>query len=252
MVDLSRRVIFITGAASGIGRATAAACRDAGAVIIAADIKEPEEIAEAAGVVHDDIALRVDVADEAQIEAAANEAKAKYGGVHGVVNCAGVIGVGCAHGMEVGEWERVLRIHLTGSMLTIKHFVPPMMERGAGAIVNLSSIYGITGGVGQLPYATAKAALIQLTRACAADYGGFGVRVNAVSPGVIDTPMTSFLKDHPQADGLTRMHLLKRRGEAVEVARAIRFLLSDEASFITGANLPVDGGFSAARINVAQ
>jgi NAD(P)-dependent dehydrogenase (short-subunit alcohol dehydrogenase family) len=119
------------------------------------------------------------------------------------------------------------------------------------AIVNLCSIYGMTGGSGNLSYNTAKGALLNFTRCMAADLGAEGIRVNAVSPGYIETPMTHMLQHAAAArmrERFVQMHLLRRSGQPEEVARAIRFLLSSDASFITGANLPVDGGFSSAQL----
>ena len=251
MNDLSEKVVFITGAASGIGRATAMACAAAGARLVATDLSDPSEIAEAAGCGEEDLAARVDVTCEADIASAAEAALAKYGRIDGLVTCAGVIGLGCAHGLEAEAFEDILRIHVTGALLAAKHVLPSMMSREAGSIVNISSIYGMTGAIGQTPYATAKGAILQMTRSMAADYGGYGVRVNAVSPGFIETPMTSFLQNNERRDELIRMHLLRRPGAPEEVARVIRFLLSDDASYVTGANLPVDGGFSAAKVNTA-
>jgi NAD(P)-dependent dehydrogenase (short-subunit alcohol dehydrogenase family) len=124
-----------------------------------------------------------------------------------------------------------------------------MAKAGKGSIITLSSIYGMTGGTGNLPYNVTKGGVLQLTRSLAADYGPAGIRVNALSPGFIETPMTMALQsESPVRSAFIDMHLLKRAGRAEEVAKVAVFLLSDDASFVTGANIPVDGGFSAAQV----
>jgi len=124
-----------------------------------------------------------------------------------------------------------------------------MLAAGGGSIVTVASIYGMTGGPGNTPYNVTKGGVLQLTRSLAADYGASGIRVNAVSPGYIETPMTNMLAHAgPVRDAFVGMHLLQRAGQPEEVGKVIRFLLSDEASFVTGANIPVDGGFSAAQV----
>lgn len=246
---LEGRVIFITGAASGIGRATAAACREAGAAVVATDLGTPEAIYASVGLGEDDLALTLDVTDETATSAAISAAVARFGTIDGVVACAGVVGVGAVHTVERDVWDRTLAVHLTGTFLTCKHAVPVMLRAGRGSVVTLSSVYGMTGGTENTPYNVAKGGMLQLTRSMAADYGRAGIRVNAISPGYIETPMTSMLKNAgPVEDRFISMHLLGRYGQPEEVARVARFLLSDEASFVTGANIPVDGGFSSAHL----
>lgn len=240
---LNDQVIFITGAASGIGRATADAARRAGAHVVGADIGAPAALADL------DLAFSLDVTNPASLTAAADQIKAEFGRIDGLVTCAGLSVVGTATEMSLEDWQRALDVNLTGTMLSARAVLPHMASAGRGAIVTLSSIYGMTGGTGNLPYNVTKGGVLQLTRSLAADYGSAGIRVNALSPGFIETPMTQGLQvESPVRSAFIDMHLLKRPGRAEEVAKAAIFLLSDDASFITGANIPVDGGFSAAQV----
>lgn len=249
MAALDGRIIFITGAASGIGRATALACREAGAVVVATDVAPAGDIAANIGLGEGDLALQLDVSDEDAVRGAVAAALDRYGKIDGLVACAGINGQGPAHLVERSVWDRTLAVHLTGTFLCCRHVLPAMIEAGGGAIVTIASIYGMTGGTGNTPYNVAKGGILQLTRSMAADYGRAGIRINAVSPGYIETPMTGMLAHAgPMRDNFVAMHPLNRPGRPEEVARAIRFLLSDDASFMTGANIPVDGGFSAVRM----
>lgn len=249
MPELTGRVIIITGAGSGIGAATARRCKALGARIVATDIASTEEITEATGADDDDLVVQLDVTDPDAIEACIAGTMEAHGRIDGLVNSAGINGIGPAHLISHEQWQQVMDVQLTGSFSMARAVVPHMLEASSGAIVNIASIYGMSGGQGNVSYNTAKGGVLQLTRSMAADYGMFGVRVNAVSPGYIETPLSEMLKS---ADDLRErfvsMHALKRAGQPEEVAAAITFLLSDDASFITGANLPVDGGFASTHI----
>lgn len=250
---LEGRVIFITGAASGIGRATALACHEAGAKIVATDLGKPEAIALSLGIGADDLlALTVDVTDEAAVSSAVAAAVERFSTVDGLVACAGIVGTGMVHSLERAAWDRTLAVHLTGTFLACKHVLPHMQKAGRGSIITVSSIYGMSGCTDNTPYNVAKGGILQLTRSMAADYGRAGIRVNAISPGYIETPMTSMIGQVPEVNQkFINMHLLGRYGYPEEVARVARFLLSDEASFVTGANIPVDGGFSSSHLLTA-
>lgn len=249
MPDLSNKVIFITGAASGIGAATARRAKACGAILVATDLAEEAKISEAVGATGADLVRKLDVTDPEGIDRVVAEAIEKFGRIDGLVNSAGINGQGSAHNVELSVWERTLAVQLTGSFSVSRRVVQEMLRAGSGAIVNIASIYGMTGGQGNTPYNTAKGGILQLTRSMAADYGAAGIRVNAVSPGYIETPMTHMLREgDPARDKFVSMHALKRPGQPEEVANAIVFLLSDEASFITASNLPVDGGFASVHL----
>ena len=241
--SLSDRVVFITGAGSGIGRAIADAARRAGAHVVGADIGDTTAMADL------DLALTLDVSDAAAMDAATAQILSEFGRIDWLVTCAGLALMGSATEMALACWDKALAVNLTGTMLAARAVLPAMAAAGRGSIVTLASIYGMTGSPGNLPYAVSKGGVLQLTRSIAADYGAAGIRINALSPGFIETPMTGMLQhESPVRNGFINMHLLKRPGQPEEVAKAAIFLLSDDASFITGANIPVDGGFSAAQV----
>lgn len=249
MTELADKVIFITGAASGIGAATARLARKNGARIIATDLADEDAIRSGSSAGDDDLVQQLNITDEDGVSACVEAAVKTYGRIDGLVNSAGINGPGSAHAIELDMWRRVLDVHLNGTFTVARRVVQQMLAQKSGAIVNVSSIYGMTGGQGNVAYNTAKGGLLQLTRSMAADYGAAGVRVNAVSPGYIETPMSEMLKDAgPFREKFVSMHALKRSGQPEEVAAAIAFLLSDEASFITAANIPVDGGFAGTHL----
>jgi NAD(P)-dependent dehydrogenase (short-subunit alcohol dehydrogenase family) len=243
MARLDGKVIIVTGAASGIGQATVEAVRQEGAIVAAADL------AEINGLGNDDSAYQLDVSSESETTDVVAQILARYGRIDGLATCAGISVEGSVTQFELEKWHKAISVNLTGTMLSCRAVLPHMLAAGGGAIVTVASIYGMTGGPGNTPYNVTKGGVLQLTRSLAADYGAAGVRVNAVSPGYIETPMTGMLA-HAGAmrEAFVGMHLLQRAGKPDEVGKVIRFLLSDDASFVTGANIPVDGGFSAAQV----
>jgi NAD(P)-dependent dehydrogenase (short-subunit alcohol dehydrogenase family) len=241
---LTGKRALVTGAASGIGAACARRFADEGATVTGLDVAaKPDDSACGAWV-------RADVADEAAVVGAVGEAVAGLGGIDVLVNAAGVLSVGGADTLDEAEWERVIGVNLKGTWLVSKHVVAHMIEAGTGSIVNLASVEGLEGFSGQTAYNVSKGGVVLLTRNMAADFGPAGVRVNCLCPGLIETPMTSILHDPAFAavrDAFVGWHLLGRAGQPEEVAAAALFLASDDASFVHGAALVVDGGLTAGR-----
>ena len=242
MGGLKDKVILITGGASGIGLASAQVAAANGAKVICADLQQSNDMP--AGCEFQNL----DVSNWEQTQALVQDVLARYGQIDGLVTSAGISRVGDLEGMALQEWEQVLQINLTGTMYSARAVAAHMKQRKQGSIVAIASIIGMLGNPSNLAYCTSKGAVIQMVRSLAADLGPHGVRINAISPGLIQTPMTSMLDALPVGAAFRNMHLLKRAGTPLEVGQIAAFLLSDLASFITGANIPVDGGFSAAKV----
>ena len=184
------------------------------------------------------------------VEEVVAEATSGLGDLDVLVNAAGVLSIGSADMMERDEWDRVLGVNLTGTWLVSKHVVRRMAPRGRGSIVNLASIEGLIGLSGQTAYNVSKGGVVLLTRNMATDFGPAGVRVNCLCPGLIDTPLTAVLHDPAFArvrERFVEWHTLGRAGRPEEVAAAALFLASDDASFVHGEALTVDGGLTAGR-----
>jgi len=249
MGRLADRVALITGAASGIGAATALRFAAEGARIAGLDVARPADAAwrEVTGAAPDASFHEADVRDEAAVRAAVEATRERFGRIDVLVNAAGVVGFGMAHTLAVEEFDRVVDINLKGSFLTTKHVVPTMLEQGSGSIVHVASVEGLVGIGGQLAYNASKGGVVLMTKNMAIDYSPAGVRVNCVCPGGVETPMTAILhSDGLKAvgDTLRKYHLLGRFAEPGEIAGAILFLASDDASFVTGSSLVVDGGYT--------
>jgi 3-oxoacyl-[acyl-carrier protein] reductase len=240
-------VALVTGASRGIGAACARALASAGydvAVGYAADTAGAEATAAAvralgrAASVH-----QADVADEAQAAGLVEAAEEALGPLDAVVLNAGITRDGLAVRMSADDWNAVIDTNLSGAFFTARPALRGMLRRRAGSIVAVSSIVGLIGNPGQANYAAAKAGMIGMVRALAREAGGRGVRVNAVAPGYITTDMTAGLTDEHR-DALLGSTPLGRLGTPEDVAAAVAFLCSDDAAFITGAVLPVDGGLA--------
>jgi NAD(P)-dependent dehydrogenase (short-subunit alcohol dehydrogenase family) len=191
---------------------------------------------------------QADIRDEAAVKAAIDSIVERFGRIDALVNAAGVVGFGAAHVTEVTEFERVMDINVKGSFLTSKHVLPTMLEQGSGSIIHVASVEGLVGISGQLPYNASKGAVVLMTKNMALDYSPSGIRVNCLCPGGVETPMTEMLNmDGLKAigDKLRKVHLLGRFAKPSEIAAAALFLASDDASFVTGSSLVVDGGYTA-------
>ncbi len=244
--------VLVTGAARGIGRATAEQFAAEGARLVVNDVDDERiralasELADAGAEV---LAVVADVADEAQVERLVDAATAAFGGLDVAVANAGIIPLTTIDEATLEDWEQVMAIDGRGMFLTCKHAIRAMAAGGGGSIVCLSSISGLAGQSGQATYGPAKFVATGLTMHLAVEWAAKGIRVNAVAPGTILTDRVREMQDEPGGPeylaAVSAQHPIGRLGEPAEVARAILFLASDDASFITGAVLPVDGGYLA-------
>ncbi|MCE4052305.1 SDR family NAD(P)-dependent oxidoreductase [Pseudomonas sp. Au-Pse12] len=241
MARLQNKVAVVTGAASGIGLACVRRFAAEGAQVVGLDIGSPPT----------DFPGRfmtLDVRDEAQVEQVMEEIIGHFQRVDVLVNAAGVADQGSVTRTSTANWQRVLDINLTGSMLTSKYLLGAMEAQRGGSIINIGSIFGLQGCDGNVAYNVSKGGINQLTRSMAVDYGYANIRVNGLCPGLIDTPMTSIVREQAEFHAyFASQHMLNRSGQPEEVAAVALFLASDEASFVSGQMIAVDGGFSAGR-----
>jgi NAD(P)-dependent dehydrogenase (short-subunit alcohol dehydrogenase family) len=259
MARLAGKATLVTGAASGIGAACARRFAEEGAAVAGLDLREPGEgdWASAARIAPKSHFVLADVRDDAAVARAVASAVAAFGRLDVVVNAAGVAGGGPVHLIDPAEWDRVIDVNLKGAYLVSRHAVPALLEAGGGSVVHIASVEGLEGFEGGSAYNASKGGVVLLTRNMAIDYGRRGVRVNAICPGFIETPLFGGVFEQPGMEAIkariAAAHQLGRFGRPVEVANLALFLASDEASFVTGAAIPVDGGYTAGhRFGVAE
>ncbi|WP_440708151.1 SDR family NAD(P)-dependent oxidoreductase [Herbiconiux sp. YIM B11900] len=252
---LEGKVALITGGASGMGRATAELFAAEGASVAVTDFNASlgatvvEQIAQDGGSAR---FWEMDVSTEASVASVVSEAAAEFGGLDILVNCAGIIGVDKpTHEVTETEWDALFAVDVKGVFFATKHAVPHLIERGGGSIVNFSSIYGLIGNDEFTPYHVAKGAVTMQTRQDAASYGRYNIRVNSVNPSTVLTPLVEGIAaEYPGGlpayeQMMTANQSIRRLGRPLDVAYGVLYLASDEASWVTGVNLALDGGYTA-------
>jgi len=248
-LDLSGRVMIVTGGTGGLGRETAKLCAARGASVVIADLDKSAgatlvaEINERGG---NAAFVRTDVTSEDDVRAMVAFALSTFGGLNAAFNNAGIDnGHRTVVESSLADWQRNIDVNLTGIFLCLKYEIKHMLRHGGGAIVNTSSTAGATGCANAAAYCSAKHGVVGLTRATAIDYAAKAIRVNAVLPGGIETPMLKTALDDPALrEMVARGHPMGRIGQPPEIAETVAWLVSDAASFVTGACVTVDGGFT--------
>ena len=249
MGRLDGKVVVITGAGGGIGREAAMLFSEEGASVCVADVSA-EQGEQTAAACREAFFQPVDVADSVSVEAMYAVTAERYGGIDVLYNNAGIMPADDASVLDTAPdaWERVLDVNAKGVFLCCKHGIPHLLERGGGSVINVASFVALVGAAtSQIAYTASKGAVLSLTRELAVEFARRGVRVNALCPGPVETPMLMRLfEDDPAAYERRRVHLpMGRLAKAREIALGALFLASDESSYVTGVALPVDGGWTA-------
>ena len=239
---LAGRVALITGAASGIGLACAQRFKREGAIVVGSDLNPSEDTPF-------DQFSTLDVRDVAAQQEWVSAAVSEFGRADIMVTAAGIADAGPVHMLEEDAWDRVIDINLKGTMHSVKAVLPQMMEQGGGSIITVASVEGLEGSEGGSSYNASKGGVVLLTKNIAMDYARQGIRCNCICPGFIDTPLLRSVMDMEGMEGfkasVIAQHKPKRLGQPEEIAGAAYFLASDDASFVTGQALAVDGGYTA-------
>lgn len=240
----NEKVAIITGGASGIGLATAKKLLNEGAKVVLVDWNQDvSDIAKNLG--KNCIGIRCDVSCDTNVQETISKIMEKFGHIDYLVANAGIGGgPNKAHEVSIDEWNKVIGVNQTGIFLMNKYVISEMLKNGKGAIVNTSSMYGLVGTTMSFAYSASKGAINQMTRSLALTYARNNIRVNAIAPGYVDTPILASVPKEMK-DAMANQLPIGRLGKDVEIASLICYLLSDEASFITGAIISIDGGFTA-------
>lgn len=246
---LEGKVAFVTGGASGIGLACARRYAKEGAAVVGFDLQDSDDgggWSSVTALTDKAILVTGDVMDLAAQQAAVEQAVSEYGSIDIAVTSAGIGDAGPVHMVEQDAWQRVIDINLTGTFLSIKAVLPTMMAQRSGSIITIASVEGQIASEGGSSYNASKAAVINLTKNVAMDYGQMGIRANAICPGFIQTPMFDSVMDHMPdlKDSVRKEHKLGRFGQPEEMAGIAYFLASDDSSFVTGQAIAGDGGYT--------
>jgi len=255
MGRLSGKVAVVTGGALGIGRAVCTLFAREGAKVAVADLLEEEGRGLAEGIRAsggEAVFVRLDVGVEDDVKAAFDEVRMTFGPIDVLVNNAGVSGArGPVHELTGADWDRVMKVNVMGVFNCTRHAVPQMREAGGGSVINIASVLGVVGGANNTPYVASKAAVRLMTKSDALTYAGEGIRFNTIDPGFIWTPLIErYVNSTPDPEAareaLERLHPMGRLGEPEDVAYGALYLAGDESRFMTGSDLVIDGGYTAA------
>ncbi|MFH1094794.1 MAG: SDR family NAD(P)-dependent oxidoreductase [Candidatus Micrarchaeota archaeon] len=247
MFNLEGRVAIVTGSGRGIGAGIAKALAVSGATVVLSDLKNDswtdtlDAIAKTGGQA---VGMACDVSDEKQMKALVNFAVSRFGKLDIMVNNAGIFDTAPVDTLDSAVWQKVLAVDLNGAFYGTKHAAKVMKKNKHGRIINIASVAGLRGFAASAAYVTAKFGVVGLTKAAAEDLGALGITVNAICPGLIRTQMTKdFLKDEASTKAMLAPVLIKRPGQPADIAAAAVYLASDEASYVTGTTMVVDGGW---------
>ncbi len=240
----NKKVAVVTGGASGIGLATVKKLLSEGIAVAMVDLNDKvEEMAKQFG--EDCVGIKCDVSNEDDVKACVSKVVERFGHIDYLVANAGIGGgANKPHEVDINEWNKVVAVNQTGIFLMNKYVICEMLKNGGGAIVNTSSMYGFVGSTTSFAYSATKGAITQMTRSIALTYARDNIRVNVIAPGYVNTPILAMVPDDIKQVMANQLPM-GRLGRDVEIANLISYLLSDNASFITGAIVPIDGGYTA-------